>query len=308
MAEAVVEIAGLTKTYRSGLRRRAVHAVNELGLTVERGSVVAFIGPNGAGKTTTIHTLLGFLKPNAGKIRIFGEAPSPRALRRVGYQPEIFHTYPFYKPREALRFYGQLSGMSRQAVDDAAPALLDRVGLGGAADRAIGTFSKGMTQRMGLAQALVHDPELLILDEPTSGLDPEGRRLVLDIIRDEKARGRTVFLSSHILSDVERTCDKVVMVRKGRVAFEDAISTFGASGDEWEIEVAGWSGHVHTALPHGSFAIARESDGVAVLVCNGDSKKALLRALTATDAEIGTLQRRRGLTLEDKYLAHLEGE
>ena len=308
MAEAVIEIAGLTKTYHAGLRRRAVHAVKNLALTVERGSVVAFVGPNGAGKTTTIHTLLGFLKPNSGTVRILGHAPSPAVLRRVGYQSEIFHTYPFYKPREVLRFYGRLSGMSKQDVDAAAPALLDRVGLGGVPDRGVGTFSKGMTQRMGLAQALLHDPELLILDEPTSGLDPEGRRLVLDIIAEEKRRGRTVFLSSHILSDVERTCDKVVMVRKGQVAFSEDIAAFGVSANEWEIEVSGWSDAVRAALGTQPFTVEREDAGAAVIVCDAAVKKPVLRALTSTAAEIGTVQRRRGATLEEKYLAHLEGE
>jgi ABC-2 type transport system ATP-binding protein len=165
-----------------------------------------------------------------------------------------------------------------------------------------------MTQRMGLAQALLHDPEILILDEPTSGLDPEGRRLVLDIIAEEKRRGRTVFLSSHILSDVERTCDKVVMVRKGQVAFSEDIAAFGASANEWEIEVAGWSDAVRAALAGQTFSLERESERSAVVVCDAAAKKAVLRALTATDAEIGTVQRRRGATLEDRYLAHLEGE
>ena len=306
MSPPVIEIDALTKIYRSGVRRRPVYAVKNLALTVPRGSIVAFVGPNGAGKTTTIHTLLGFLKPNSGRVRVFGQAPGPEMRRKIGYQSEIFHTYPFYKPRDVLRFYGQLSGMSKAGVDAAAPALLARMGLGDVPSRPVGTFSKGMTQRLGLAQALLHDPELLILDEPTSGLDPEGRRLVLDIIRDEKQRGRTVFLSSHILADVERTCDTVVMIRRGEVAFADAVSSFGAGGDEWEIEVAGWAPAVRDALAGRAFEIGREAEGAAVLVCATSEKKALLRALTATDAEIGAVQRRRGATLEDKYLAHLE--
>ena len=306
MAEAVIDIQGLTKIYRAGFLRRPVYAVKDLALKVERGSVVAFVGPNGAGKTTTIHTLLGFLKPNAGTVSIFGQPPSPHVLRRVGYQSEIFHTYPFYKPKEVLRFYGQLSGMSRGDVDKATPALLDRMGLGNVPSRPVGTFSKGMTQRLGLAQALLHDPELLILDEPTSGLDPEGRRLVLDIIADEKRRGRTVFLSSHILSDVERTCDQVVMVRKGEVAFAESIAAFGAIETKWEIEVRGWTPDVHAAIGAHAFEVASDADGRAVLVCEAAAKKGLLHALTATAADVGTVQPRRGATLEEKYLSHLE--
>src|SRR6185503_2086233 len=133
--------------------------------------------------------------------------------------PEIFHTYPFYTAKQVLHYYGRLTGLPASNLHQAIPPLLDRMGLADASDRKAVTFSKGMNQRLGLAQALLHDPELLILDEPTSGLDPEGRRLVLDIIREEKARGRTIFLSSHILSDVERTCDEVFMIRKGEIVF-----------------------------------------------------------------------------------------
>jgi ABC-2 type transport system ATP-binding protein len=305
MSEAVIDIQGLTKVYRTGVRRTPVYAVKNLGLTVPRGAVVAFVGPNGAGKTTTIHTVLGFLTPNAGHVRLFGQPPGPATLRRVGYQSEIFHTYPFYKAREALRYYGRLSGMSRQAIDAAVPPLLARMGLEGAANRAVGTFSKGMTQRLGLAQSMLHDPELLILDEPTSGLDPEGRRLVLDIIGQEKAKGRTVFLSSHILSDVERTCDEVVMVHQGEVAFSRQIAAFQPGGDDWEIEVTGWDAAHRDLLAGLTFTVATEGDGSAVLVCAAGQKKALLNRLTSLPMDVGTVQRRRGASLEETYLKHI---
>jgi ABC-2 type transport system ATP-binding protein len=305
MAEAVIDIRGLTKIYRTGLRRSPVHAVKNLALTVPRGAIVAFVGPNGAGKTTTIHTVLGFLTPNAGHVRLFGLPPGPAALRRIGYQSEIFHTYPFYKAREALRYYGRLSGMSRHAIDAVVPPLLARMGLEGAANRAVGTFSKGMTQRLGLAQAMLHDPELLILDEPTSGLDPEGRRLVLDIIREEKAKGRTVFLSSHILSDVERTCDEVVMVNHGEVAFSHQMATFHPGGDDWEIEVTGWNAAHRELLSDLAFSVATEAENSAVLVCAAGQKKALLNRLTSLPMDVGTVQRRRGASLEETYLKHV---
>ena len=303
--EAVIDIQGLTKIYRTGMRRAPVYAVKNLGLTVPRGAVVAFVGPNGAGKTTTIHTVLGFLAPNAGQVRVFGQPPGPGALRRIGYQSEIFHTYPYYKAREALRYYGRLSGMSRAAIAAAVPPLLARMGLEDAANRPVGGFSKGMTQRLGLAQAMLHDPELLILDEPTSGLDPQGRRLVLDIIAEEKAKGRTVFLSSHILSDVERTCDEVVMVNHGEVAFSRQIATFQPGGDDWEIEVTGWSAAQRELLRDLAFTVARESEGSAVLVCAAADKKALLHRLTSLPMEVGTVQRRRGASLEETYLEHV---
>jgi ABC-2 type transport system ATP-binding protein len=305
VSEPVIDIQGLTKTYRTGMRRTPVHAVKNLALTVPRGAVVAFVGPNGAGKTTTIHSILGFLRPNAGRVRLFGQPPGPSALRRVGYQSEIFHTYPYYKARQALRYYGRLSGMTRQAIDAAVPPLLARMGLEGAANRPVGGFSKGMTQRLGLAQAMLHDPELLILDEPTSGLDPEGRRLVLDIIGQEKAKGRTVFLSSHILSDVERTCDEVVMVNQGEVAFSRHIAAFQTGGDDWDIEVTGWSAAHRELLADLVFTVASEAEGSAVLTCAADQKKALLHRLTSLPMDVGTVQRRRGASLEETYLEHL---
>ena len=305
MSDAVIDIQGLTKTYRSGIKRTPVYAVKNISLTVRRGTIVAFVGPNGAGKTTTISTILGFLRPNAGRVSVFGAAPGPSVLGRVGYQPEIFHTYPYYSAQDALRFYGRLSGMGRAAIEAAIPPLLTRLALGDTGKRAVGGFSKGMTQRVGLAQALLHDPELLILDEPTSGLDPEGRRLVLDIIREERERGRTVFLSSHILSDVERTCDEVVMVHRGEVAFSNQIAAFQTTAGEWEIEVIGWSAVYQEQLNDLAYTVASDVDGTAMLVCGTPDKKALLNRLTSLPLDVGTVQRRRAASLEETYLKHV---
>jgi ABC-2 type transport system ATP-binding protein len=305
MSEAVIQIENLTKTYRSGLRRSQVFAVRNLSVTVKRGSIVAFVGPNGAGKTTTIHSLLGFLKPDNGTIRLFGELTGSASLRRrVGYQCEIFHTYPFYTGTQALRYYGKLSGMSDDVLGRAIPRQLERMGLSDAANRKASGFSKGMTQRLGLAQALLHEPELLILDEPTSGLDPEGRRLVLEIIREEKASGRTVFLSSHILADVERTCDEVVMVRKGEVAFADQLSSFSSGSQEWEIEVSGFNETIREAL--GSLCTVASLNGeTANLVCTAEEKRDLLRTLLSLPVDIGSVQRRRTGSLEEAYMKHV---
>jgi ABC-2 type transport system ATP-binding protein len=302
MAEAVIEIDGLVKTYRTGLRRREVFAVKKLSLKVNSGSIVAFVGPNGAGKTTTIQTLLGFLKPDAGNVRLFGQPASTSLLGRIGYQPEIFHTYPFYRASEALRYYGRLSGMASAALDKNIPDLLNRMGLSDAASRKTVTFSKGMTQRLGLAQALLHDPELLILDEPTSGLDPEGRRLVLDIIREEKARGRTIFLSSHILSDVERTCDEVFMIRQGEIVFSEHLSAFAGRSQHWEIEVLEWTAEAKAQLSGLNFTYQSETADKAVLLCTSEAKRELLRKLTELPVDIASVQRSRGATLEDTYM------
>ena len=302
MAEAVIEIDGLTKSYRTGLRRRPVFAVKKLSLKVTAGSVVAFVGPNGAGKTTTINTLLGFLKPDAGSVRLFGKANDRALLSRIGYQPEIFHTYPFYTADEVLKYYGRLSGMAPSDLHQAIPPLLDRMGLADAVNRKAVTFSKGMNQRLGLAQALLHDPELLILDEPTSGLDPEGRRLILDIIREEKAKGRTIFLSSHILSDVERTCDEVFMVRQGEIVFAEHLSAFAGQTEQWEIEVLSWDAAVKDRLAGQNFTFLLEAGDKAVLLCSGEAKRDLLHKLTELPVDVGTVQRHRGASLEDTYM------
>ena len=305
MNDAVIDIRALNKTYRTGFRNTPVHAVKNLALSVARGSVVAFVGPNGAGKTTTIHTVLGFLRPDSGDVHVFGSAPGPGALRRIGYQPEIFNTYPFYSARGTLRFYGGLSGMSRQEVDRATPPLLERLGLAEVAGRAVAGFSKGMTQRLGLAQALLHDPELLILDEPTSGLDPEGRRLVMDIIREEKRKGKTIFLSSHILADVERTCDEVVMFMKGEVAFSERIAGSAAPATAWEIEVTGWTDAARASLAPHAFEVESAEGMRAVLLCATAAKKALLHAITTTPLDIVSVRPRREGSLEEKYLSHV---
>jgi len=305
MSESIIQIENLRKTYRSGLRRAQVVAVKNVTLTVKQGSVVAFVGPNGAGKTTTIHSLLGFLKIDAGTIRLFGQPAGSAALRRrVGYQCEIFNTYPFYTATQALQYYGRLSGISPETLARAIPKQLERLGLGDARSRKASGFSKGMTQRLGLAQALLHEPELLILDEPTSGLDPEGRRLVLDIIRDEKSRGRTVFLSSHILSDVERICDEVIMIRQGEVVFNETIASLVAQTEEWAIEVEGFTGSVREQIGAETRILSIIGDK-AVLLCHVSAKRGLLKTLLELPVEIGTMQRHRSGSLEDLYMRHV---
>jgi ABC-2 type transport system ATP-binding protein len=305
MNELVIEIENLTKTYRSGLRRSQVFAVRNLNLSVKKGSIVAFVGPNGAGKTTTIHSLLGFLKPDNGTIRLFGQPTGSASLRRrVGYQCEIFHTYPFYTGTQALNYYGRLAGVSKEVLSRTVPLQLERMGLTAAANRKASGFSKGMTQRLGLAQALIHEPELLILDEPTSGLDPEGRRLVLEIIREEKAKGKTIFLSSHILADVERTCDEVVMVRQGQVAFSDQVSSFSNDSQEWEIEVAGFNNAILETLGTKCSVVSVNGED-AVLLCTTEDKRDVLKTLLSLPLEIGGMKRRRTGSLEDAYMKHV---
>ncbi len=301
---AVIDLEGVTKSFRSRLRRREVCAVRDVNVRVDRGNVVAFVGPNGAGKTTTIHMLLGLLRPDRGRISLFDlPAGNLSAQRRIGFQSEIFNTYGFKTAECALHFYGRLSEMPAQKIAPAAARQLERLGLASAAQRKVRSFSKGMVQRLGIAQALMHEPELLILDEPTTGLDPEGRKLVADIILEEKARGTTVFLSSHILADVERTCDHVLILRQGSVALSENMNALRASSDEWEIELLAPTAGV---LEHVAGANIRdEKNGTMIVRCAAAEKNALLRRLLEAEAEIGTVQRAR--SLEDLYMQHAGG-
>jgi ABC-2 type transport system ATP-binding protein len=280
----VIEIEGLNKTFRARFGRSEVAAVRDVSLQVNRGDVVAFVGPNGAGKTTTIYAMLGLLRPDRGQVRLFGHpAGSVEARRRTGFQSEIFYTYGFKTAESALRFYGTLSELPPERMKEAVPRQIDRLGLAGARARKVRGFSKGMTQRLGLAQALLHAPDLLVLDEPTTGLDPEGRKLVADIILEEKARGATVFLSSHILSDVERTCDHVVILNKGAVVFSQSMAQVRSEADEWEIEV----------------------EGGAPVRCTTAEKEPLLLKLLNEGARINGV--RRSHTLEDLYMRYAGG-
>jgi ABC-2 type transport system ATP-binding protein len=213
-----------------GLRKDfgAKRAVADLTLIVERGEVFGFLGPNGAGKTTAIKMLLGLVHPTCGRAFVLGARVGDMATRaRIGFLPEHLRFHEWLTGREFLRFHARLSGVPRRFADDRLDALLARVGLAEDAERRLRDYSKGMIQRVGLAQALIHDPDLVILDEPTSGLDPLGRLLVRDLIRELRGRGKTVFLNSHLLGEVEVTCDRVAFLRQGCVVGEYDLSGEG---------------------------------------------------------------------------------
>ena len=219
MTDLAIEIRGLHKSYSQGwFSKQAVDAVQGLTLEVRPGEIWAMAGPNGAGKTTTLHCLLGLLSPDQGEIRVFGKDPrNPEARRTLGFQSEIFFSYPYRQAEDALRFYGQLSGLKDPDLQHRVDRALDLLGLAGVRHQLLGGFSKGMMQRIGLAQSLLHDPNLIVWDEPSTGLDPEGRRLVADLASKFRAQGKTVLLSTHILSDIERVCDHIAIINKGRM-------------------------------------------------------------------------------------------
>src|SRR5438874_10629164 len=193
-------------------------AVRNLTLDVPRGEVFGFLGPNGAGKSTSVKMLLGLVFPTSGEAQILGcPVGDFKARSKVGFLPEHFRFYDWLTPSELLKLHGRLYGMSHAVLRKRIPELLDLVGLTPHREKHLRDFSKGMLQRIGLAQALINDPELIFLDEPTSGLDPMGRRLVRDIIKAQRSRGATVFLNSHLLSEVEITCDRVAFIKHGEV-------------------------------------------------------------------------------------------
>ncbi len=217
-ASAALEAEGLTKIYRDFWGRPRVLALDGLDLVVERGEVFGLLGPNGSGKTTSAKLFLGLLWPSKGEARALGQPPTDvEVKRRIGYLPEESYFYKFLTARETVEFYARLFGIGRQERRRKTGELLETAGLTAAADRKLAEYSKGMLRRVGLAQALVNDPELVILDEPTSGLDPLGTRQVKDLVLRLKAKGCTVILNSHLLADMEDICDRVAILHAGKL-------------------------------------------------------------------------------------------
>ena len=219
-----IELRGLVKDFSVGLRGVKLRAVDDLSLRVPAGQVFGLLGPNGSGKSTTIKIILGLLEPTAGGCRVFG-LPSTQVEARVdvGYLPESPYFYRHLSGRELVRFYARICGLGGAKVAPRVAEVIDWVGLTESADRLVGTYSKGMLQRIGLAQALVHDPRLVILDEPTSGVDPVGAAAISELILQLKVQGKTVLITSHLLTQIEEICDRVAILDRGRLILEGAV-------------------------------------------------------------------------------------
>lgn len=223
-ARRIVDVRDLKKTFRLGFFRKKVEAVKGIGFHVTEGEIFGLLGPNGAGKTTTLKMMMGLIRPTSGSIELMGvDASRPTARKDVGFLPENPYFHEYLNPRELLEFYGRLVGMPRARILERRDELIEEVGLKDAARRPLKKFSKGMLQRIGLAQAMMAQPKLLVLDEPMSGLDPIGRKFVTDLLVDLNSRGTTIIFSSHILSDVERLCSRVVILNRGLKVAEGAI-------------------------------------------------------------------------------------
>ena len=233
-----VEVRGLTKQFVEGPRRTKLTALDRLNLRIPAGEVFGLLGPNGSGKSTTLKILLGLVTPTAGTVTIFGESCiEPSTRRRLGYLPESPDFPAFLSGRELVQFHGRLAGLDRVDLNDRVAEVIDWVGLAEAADRRIGTYSKGMRQRIGLAQALVARPRLVLLDEPTAGVDPAGARDMIGMIRRLREEGVTMLLTSHHLEMVEQVCERVVLLQRGRLVAQGTVAEL--TGDAADLVLAG---------------------------------------------------------------------
>jgi ABC-2 type transport system ATP-binding protein len=304
MTDIALGVRDLQKTFHPGLFEASIEVLKGLSFEVERGEIFGFLGPNGAGKTTTIKAITEIIYPDAGEITVCGlPHTSIDAKRRIGFMTESPYIYPHLSGREYLHFCGDLLELDRSGVEQRIVTVLDEVGMGGRADRKMGTYSKGMLQRVALAQALLGNPELLILDEPMSGLDPVGRRDVRDIILAQAAAGVTVFFSSHIIPDVEMICDRVAIIVGGTVRAIGAVSELvSAEATSYEATFVG-------AVPS-DLRTPLEADHVAsgaswVRVA-AENRHDLVAELGDLDAQVVSLSPVRA-TLEDLLMRHYEG-
>jgi ABC-2 type transport system ATP-binding protein len=235
-----IETENLNKQFRDFWRRPIVHAVVDLNISVARGEVYGLLGPNGSGKSTTIKMLLGLLRPTSGNVKVLGQSPSSvKSKQLIGYLPELSYLHPFLTPRETLHYFGNLFNLGQTECKQRVNELLEMVDLIGAADRMVGSFSKGMARRVGLAQSLINAPRLLILDEPTSGLDPVACREVKDLIRTLANHGVTILMTSHLLADVEDVCDRIAILHKGELQAEGRVGELLSRADIARFTVPG---------------------------------------------------------------------
>jgi ABC-2 type transport system ATP-binding protein len=307
--QAQVRALALSKTYRVGFWARRVRAVADLSFEVRAGEIFGLLGPNGAGKTTTLKMLLGFVRPSSGEAHVAGERVGTVAARRhIGYLPENPALYEFLRGDEYLVFAGRLSGLSRPDARKRAGQLLERVGLAGRVDRPIRKFSKGMVQRLALAQALMGDPRIVVLDEPMSGLDPIGRKDVRDLILQLRDEGRTVLFSTHILSDVEAICDRVGILVEGRLTDCGALADLVAPGARSvELVLENAAPDLLTRVRQdGAGVLQRDRATVLTFPDEGRARTALSAALSSGATVVSLTPHRR--TLEELFVSRARGK
>jgi ABC-2 type transport system ATP-binding protein len=277
-------------------------AVRNLSLTVRRGEIFGFLGPNGAGKSTSIKMLLGLVKPTGGEALVLGAPSGDVDIRRkIGFLPEDFRFYTWLSATELLRLHGRLAGMGVKRVRERIPELLELVGLTPHREKRLRDFSKGMLQRIGLAQALIHEPELIFLDEPTSGLDPMGRRLVRDVIRAQRERGATVFLNSHLLSEVEITCDHVAFIKEGEIVASRDLRTIPEGQICVVAQVRKVSKQGVAGLAQWATSVHLDGERLTLTTASTSVIPDIVRHLVALGAEVFELTQER-ISLEDLFM------
>lgn len=301
MLTPAIEFKEVTKTYRRRFAGLEVPALTHVSFEVGAGEVCAFLGPNGAGKTTSINILMGFLYADWGQINVLGYEPGDvRAKQKIGFVPENFAFYRHLNAEKLLRFHLALAGGDMSKSTGLIRDLLFKVQLTGYEKLKIGKYSRGMVQRLGIAQALLSDPQLLVLDEPTSGLDPTGRREVKDLIHAMKNEGKTIFLSSHILSEVEQICDRAIIINKGRLVRMGTLSELLGAGDQVEVVADQLPADMEPLLAEWGATIERGPQAVRITVAISH-KRELVERLWASGSDVISLLPVRS-SLEDAYM------
>jgi len=296
-----IRTENLRKVYKLGRRKGTRTAVDDLSIEVPHGVVFGFLGPNGAGKTTTIKMLLDFVRPTSGNATIFGKPTTQASTRRlVGYLPEQPYFHKFLRPVEVVCMHAALAGVDKRDIRRLAAAALERTGISEYADTPIGKLSKGLTQRVGIAQAIVGDPKLLILDEPTSGLDPIGRRHTRDLILQLRDEGKTIFLSSHLLSEVENTCDTIAVLKRGRLVAYGTPDQVRGGDQKVTIQVAALDKQTKESLRFAGADVEERPTAISISVLP-ESVYDVMRVLEKAGASIVRIQTERE-SLEEAFL------
>jgi len=296
-----IQTENLRKVYKLGRRKGTRTAVDGLSIEVPEGIVFGFLGPNGAGKTTTIKMLLDFMRPTSGSAAIFGRPTTEASTRKlVGYLPEQPYFHKFLRPIEVVSMHAALAGVDRREIRRRALSALEQTGIAEYADTPIGKLSKGLTQRVGIAQAIVGEPKLLILDEPTSGLDPIGRRHARDLILELRNEGKTIFLSSHLLSEVESTCDTIAVLKRGVLVAHGTPDEVRGGNQRVTIQVAALDKQQRESLRFAGADVEERAAGVAVGV-EPDRVYEVMRVLENAGASIVRIQTERE-SLEEAFL------
>lgn len=303
----VVCVEEIVKDFRPGFGLKTKRVLHGISFSVQQGEIFGFVGPNGAGKTTTLKILMGLIFATGGKASILGHDIGESEFRRhIGYLPEGPYFYDFLTGREFLSFYAKLCGVPRAEISQRATSLLEAVGLSHAGDERLRNYSKGMLQRIGIGQALVHDPQVLFLDEPMSGLDPIGRKEIRDLIWQFRDRGKTIFMTTHILSDVEMLCDSVAIIVKGRIQYQGAPKDFLKNEHHTaEIVFAGVAKDVQAKIAERFQASVRDLDDLSQFGVAENQVDDLLRALLESGARVVSVTPRRA-TLETIFLHAVE--